>query len=451
MSLPERCARLSSVACSEVLVAAETCKERQCAVVRLGHIIAVVGVFLTSVVMVGCGGVSQGNTEGRDGQRGAATTSSEETTAPEADRPTAGTTREPVGLDEKVVSPTGQADLPVGFGEDSLWATDTYPSVRCDDVIDVSTSASASDSASATSEGLCAVTASAEPAKTLLKRVDPRTGEEVAAIPLLKDLSGGFMHVAFGAGSVWFSSSNDAMGPAPKRGPGDVVLRIDPEKNRIVDRIPVDPPSGLAFGHGSVWVTSASYGTVSRIDPQTDKVVAEIKVGRGAGDIAADERSGAVWVASAYLAKDPSGYDTPQYSEDRNLTRIDPATNRVVAQIPIRANSLFGGADNVAVGEGALWASSEGKLFKVDPAANEVTAMVSLGGNYASHLVVYGGGVWAMVQVKEVRLMRVDPRTMDVVASEEIGPIPEIGPGGLAAGGGYVWYSSLDGLARVEP
>src|SRR5215207_6096744 len=189
----------------------------------------------------------------------------------------------------------------------------------------------------------------------------------VAAIPL-KDFSANITEVAFGAGSVWVSSGDYYPGPVGRRQPGDVMLRVDPRTNRVVDRIPVDSPSGLAFGHGSVWVTSAGYGTVSRIDPETGEVTAKIDVGRGAVDIAADERSGAVWIASVYLPKDYGGYDLPEYSKDRNLTRVDPTTNRVVAEILIRAGSPTGGAQNVAVGEGAVWVQSgDGNLFKVDP------------------------------------------------------------------------------------
>src|SRR5215217_2377736 len=188
-------------------------------------------------------------------------------------------------------------------------------------------------------------------------------------------------------------------------------------------------PLGQANLHGSVWVTSAGYGTVSRIDPQSDKVVAKIRVGRGVVDIATDESSGAVWVASAYLPKDYGGDDNPKYSEDRNLTRVDPETNRVVEEIPIEAHSQYGGAGNVAVGEGAVWMLSEdGKLLKVDPATNEIVAMVDVG-HWSSHLAIYRGWVWAMVQVKEFRLVRVDPRMMHIVASKDIGPIPKIGEG----------------------
>jgi DNA-binding beta-propeller fold protein YncE len=419
-------------------------QRRRCVVVRQGHLIetrvliAVVEAFLIAVVVVGCGGSGPGNIDGRDGERGAAATN-EETTAPEGDRPATGTAREPAGLDVKVVTP-GQAYVPAGFGEGSLWATDL---ATCNDTGSASTSAgSASSSAAA-----CAL-----PAKTLLKKLDPQTGEEVAAIPL-KDFSANITEVAFGAGSVWVSSGDYYPGPVGRRQPGDVMLRVDPRTNRVVDRIPVDSPSGLAFGHGSVWVTSAAYGTVSRIDPQTGEVVAKIEVGRGAVDIAVDESSGAVWVAGLDLSEDYVEYDPPKYSEDRKLSRVDPATNRVVAEIPIRAGSPDGGAQSVAVGKSEVWAQSvDGRLFKVNPATNEVAAMVSLG-EWSSHLAVFRGAVWATFQAYSAgtgeQLVRVDPRTEHVVASEDIGPVSRVGYGRLVAGGGYVWFASRGGLARV--
>jgi outer membrane protein assembly factor BamB len=401
--------------------------------------------FLLAVVAVGCGS-GPGKSDGRDGERGADATN-EETTAPEADRSAAKTTQEPVGLDVKVVSP-GKGYMPAGFGEGSLWATNPETCEAC-----------------------------AGPGKMLLKRLDPRSGEEVQAIPL-KGFFAEITEVAFGAGSVWISRGVCLSGPVYGKQPKDVVLRVDPETNRVVDRIPVYCSSGLAFGHGSVWVTSVSYGIVSRIDPQTGEVVTKIEVGRGAVDIATAESSGAVWVAGLYLPKDYSGRDSPEYSEDRKLTRIDPETNRVVAQIPIEADSPDGGASSVAVGEGEVWAQSvDGKLYKVDPAPNEIVAKVSLGDS-SSHLAVYGGAVWATFQfycdVKgdseasvapgrppgctkswsaydQEHLVRVDPRKEQVVASADIGPIEKVDFGRLVAGGGYVWFASGDGLARVAP
>ena len=435
------------------MLVAEDTSEGGCALVGQGHLIetrvliAVVVAFLIAVVVVGCGGGGPGNVEGRDGEQGAAATN-EETSAPKGDRTATETTQEEaLGLDVKVVAP-GKAYVLAGFGEGSLWATEEVP---CPDTGSATGSVSGSASASAPAD--CAL-----PSNTLLTRLNPRTGEEAATIRL-EGFSTNITEVAVGAGSAWVSSGDYYPGPAGRRDPGDVVLRVDPQTNRVVDRIPVDPPTGLAFGHGSVWVTSAGYGTVSRIDPETGEVTAKIDVGRGAVDIAADERSGAVWVAGLYLPKDYGGRDNPKYSKDRNLTRVDPTTNRVVAEILIEAGSPDGGASSVAVGEGAVWVQSvagrlyDGRLLKVDPATNEVAAMGSLGG-YPSALAVYGDAVWATVQSSAspgTRLVRVDPRTEQVVASEDIGPNSRVGYGRLVAGGGYIWFASGGGLARVAP
>ncbi len=129
---------------------------------------------------------------------------------------------------------------------------------------------------------------------------------------------------------------------------------------------------------------------------------------------------------------------------------MDPVTNRVVTEIPIGAGSPDGGAYHVAVGEGAVWAHADGRLFRVNPATDEATATVSLGDS-SSHLAVYGGAVWAMAQAEEFRLARVDPSTVRVVAAEGVGSIPNVGTGRMTAGGGYVWLSSGKGLARVAP
>jgi hypothetical protein len=80
-------------------------------VIRQTHLIAVVGACLIAGVVVGCGS-GPGYIDERDGEGGAAATN-EENTAREGDRSAAGTAQEePVGFDEEVVSPPGQANVP---------------------------------------------------------------------------------------------------------------------------------------------------------------------------------------------------------------------------------------------------------------------------------------------------------------------------------------------------
>ena len=64
---------------------------------------------------------------------------------------------------------------------------------------------------------------------------------------------------------------------------------------RSVTTIPVGrAPVGIDYGEGAVWVANSSDGTVSRIDPETGRVVKTIRVGgRPIGITAGD---GYVWV-----------------------------------------------------------------------------------------------------------------------------------------------------------
>ena len=287
------------------------------------------------------------------------------------------------------------------------------------------------------------------PTSMLLKRLDPRSGKEEAAVEL-EGFFANITEVAFGAGSVWVSSADYYPGPEDGGGsPGDAVLKVDPGTNRVVDWISVVSPSGVAFGHGSAWVTSAGRGIVSRINPETGGVTAEIEVGR----VAVDERSGAVWVAGLHLPEDYAESLPPERSEDRKLTRVNPETNGVVTEIPIEAGSPNGGAQSVAVGDGAVWVQSVGgKLFKVDPRSDEVLAVVRLG-DYSSDLAVSGGFVWATVQSRSpldvgTRLKQVDPRTVEAVGSEDLGLVQISGAGRLAADEGHVW--ALDASAGTQ-
>jgi len=85
-----------------------------------------------------------------------------------------------------------------------------------------------------------------------------------------------------------------------------------------------------------VWTLNQGDGSVSRVDPQTNEVVATIQVGiPGAGsDISVGE--GFVWVTAKNVP----------------LTKIDPATNKVVVQF------VGKGGDALRVGQGAIWLCS---------------------------------------------------------------------------------------------
>ncbi len=117
---------------------------------------------------------------------------------------------------------------------------------------------------------------------------------------------------------------------------------------------------------------------MSRIDPATNKVVATITVGKGPGRIAGD--SGVLWVAN---------------HGEATVSRIDPATNKVVATIALSGNPTC-----ISAGSGAIWvtvpaadSTKSGTLVKIDPATNSIAGTIAVGVNPAPVLAI-GGYVW---------------------------------------------------------
>jgi len=80
----------------------------------------------------------------------------------------------------------------------------------------------------------------------------------------------GPLSVAVGEGSVWVITSRGNL------------LGIDPRTLQIVHRIPmpIQQPTLLAVGAGSVWTANHSGYSVSQIDPRTNKIVRTIPIGR---------------------------------------------------------------------------------------------------------------------------------------------------------------------------
>ena len=199
-------------------------------------------------------------------------------------------------------------------------------------------------------------------------------------------------------------------------------------------------PTQVAVGAGAVWVGVWATGTLVRIDPASNLVVARIPVGRPHESpiaIAADAR--AVWVIDF---------------GDARVVRIDPASNRVVARIPVR-----GGAGGIGVGAGAVWVTSgeggdqrHGWVQRLDPARNRVQATIAIpGGVQLWEVAVSGRSVW--VGNAFGRLWRIDPRrnqvTATVTTTQTQGASPP-GIGHLAAGAGAIWTGGDGQLLRLD-
>jgi streptogramin lyase/predicted Ser/Thr protein kinase len=206
-----------------------------------------------------------------------------------------------------------------------------------------------------------------EPEGTLT-RIDAET-DEILGDPI--DLGKGVAAVAVGGGSVWVTDKksgellriDDQTGKVKQRikvgghpGPlvygGHRVWVADTEgagitavnsRNGHVARRHLQPhttPLRLATGAGGLWVSSATTGTVRRIDLGTFALGKPIPAGRRpAGITVAD---GLVWVADA---------------RSDSVTRVDPAL-QAVSGAPIAVGEHPGGID---AGTSAVWVTLAGE------------------------------------------------------------------------------------------
>jgi streptogramin lyase len=315
----------------------------------------------------------------------------------------------------------------------------------------------------------------------------PPAGRIVATLPVSS--SGG---IAFGAGAVWIANN----GP-------HTVTRVDPQTNTIVETIPlgdplIDPlhgPTLLAFDHGSLWVLNgaADCSCVQRIDPLTNGIVATISLGSPTqfrvAPLGIATTPDAVWVANRWGTEDaPAG----------SVVRIDPKTNRVVAILGLGGSfEGVGGPTGIAADSKTVWvgvpsmrsvvrinaqtnsvvvaipgftcvegqlASDESGVWIADCDAvryvnartNAIEKIIPIAGNTRTAVVgaaVVGIGVgYGSVWVQAHRLLRLDPASGSLTGAL---PLPD--PLGiwseynLAFGFGSVWVRRIDKVLRIEP
>ena len=219
-----------------------------------------------------------------------------------------------------------------------------------------------------------------------VSRIDPETGEILAAIKV----SRGPMSIAFTPEAVWVVNFGQS---------GDTVVYVDPQTNQLA-RDPIQTgraPLSVAVGEGSVWVANHDAHTVTRIDPATNQVIANIAVPSEPHRVAFGED--AVWVANWHL---------------NSVTRIDPQTNEVIGEpIPIGHP-----AGNMAAGLGSVWATSDYRgpidadpedvvLVRIDSRTNQVIETIPLGG-HPIDVDIAGDAVWVSIQGPN-KVLRINP------------------------------------------
>jgi virginiamycin B lyase len=245
--------------------------------------------------------------------------------------------------------------------------------------------------------------ASSKPAS--VHRIDPKTNQEVAVIPMPGDPCAG---LAFGFGSLW----------VPLCGQPTSIARVNAINNRITAILPIGPAGsegGIATGSDSVWIVSDDDGTLVRIDPATNKVRQKISIAAGSYNPCFSE--GAVWITSV---------------STNLLTAVDATTGDVVAVIPVGPKPRF-----LTAGAGSIWTlnQGDGTVTRIDAHSRRVTATIAAGiPGHGGDIAWGAGSIWTTML--DVPLSAIDATTNQVIRQW-------IGPGGDSLRFGYdsIWLT----------
>jgi DNA-binding beta-propeller fold protein YncE len=222
---------------------------------------------------------------------------------------------------------------------------------------------------------LALVLAAAAVAATASAAATPTSLRVVAAV----DLDGSPTSMVTADGDVWAALGVHG------------VARIDARSNTVVGRVD-RPLFALAAGFGSVWGLDVFEDVLVRIDPLTNRVVQEIRVGHLPTGVAVG--FGSVWVANQV---------------DVSISRIDPATGRVTATISLGNDELWPGA--IAAGPRGLWVVAGGgnALVRIDPGTSRVVQRLPAPG--ARTLAAARGALWVGLANSQA-LLRIDREAM---------------------------------------
>jgi YVTN family beta-propeller protein len=287
-----------------------------------------------------------------------------------------------------------------------------------------------------------------DPALSAPARVAPRSETaRVARTPLpmfsgrrgmLLGLGGALLLAAALAVAVFEVTRNRTSAGIVSVEPNSLAA-IDPETNRIVAEIPVGArPASVVFASGALWVANLDDDNVMRIDPKTLRVVRNIATGIAASGLAGG--AGAVWAIGG---------------ERGVVLRIDPVFNEVVKRInTVKVGTLLTAAPAtgaIAATARAVWAISGGffstpRLSRIDPTANRVAGTVTTG-NGPTAVATGFGDIW-VTDSFENTVSRFDP-TGVVTHTIPVGR----GVSAVAVREGAVWVvDSLDDkVVRIDP
>jgi streptogramin lyase len=252
----------------------------------------------------------------------------------------------------------------------------------------------------------------------VLESLDPASGE-LTQLPI--QLERGISGVALGRGFVWVSNPPDGE-----------VLKISPSNGEVLRRIEVGGhPGPIVYGGGRVWVADEDGAGITAINARGGNLVYRSGIVPHAAPLRLAVGAGGLWVSSA-----SSG----------TVRRIDLSTVR--PDLPIAVGR---GPAGVTVAKGYVWVanSRSGTVSRVDPSIHDLVGEpIDVGGRPGG--IDSGTGLVWVANSLDDTVLRLDIDSGEKVGSP-IGVGPD--PGAVAVGGDAVWVANNgDGtVTRIEP
>ncbi|MCR2764095.1 hypothetical protein NQ152_11325 [Microbacterium sp. zg.B48] len=200
--------------------------------------------------------------------------------------------------------------------------------------------------------------------------------------------------------------------------PVDGIVRVEKSSGEATPIVP--DGSAVEAGAEGLWVSCC--GRLAKIDPLSGAEL--LRVPR-AGTLALGE--GFAWL----------------YGLDGTLVKVDTTTGELQQAAAIDPE-LCADPKDLLIDFGFAWlACSRGVVVRMDLAAGTSSVLPTAGGTHT--FAATDEDVW-VTNEQAGSVMRIDPD------SAEVTEIPGVGTGvGITAGGGFVWASDADGIAKIDP
>lgn len=229
----------------------------------------------------------------------------------------------------------------------------------------------------------------------------------------------------------------------------------------VVGARPGTPVAGL----GAIWVPNTGDGTVSKIDPATNRRVATWRIGDAMAFYSRDcEPFGSVhsFMGTTFFVRRcdlPSAVATDEHllwaaeNDTNSIIALDPANGHRSVAVPIGFTPFDLATDDTSVWVTSYW---DDAIVRVDTASAKVVAVIRERGDGPSGMAVKDNTLW-VANSRAGTVVRIDRKSNQVTATIPlpcrepcpIGPTPVA----IAATADAVWVRNMASgtLARIDP